>query len=190
LIETGPEPPTETFLEIIDRESGNRVVTVIEFLSLTNKSPGPDREQYLRKQWELCASDTNLVEIDLTRLGLHTLAFPLGFLTPEQHTPYAVCVRRAACRGMAEVYLMPLCERLGVIRIPLRPQDADVPLDLQALIDQCYRKGAYDGTLNYGADPDPPLVGADADWANEWLTEKGLKPRKKRPRRKGKPRSR
>src|ERR1700686_2452618 len=41
LIDAEPEPATETFLEIIDRESGNRVVTVIEFLSPSNKSPGP-----------------------------------------------------------------------------------------------------------------------------------------------------
>src|SRR5262249_44972734 len=39
LVETETEPVTETFLEIIDRESGNRVVTVVEFLSPSNKSP-------------------------------------------------------------------------------------------------------------------------------------------------------
>jgi hypothetical protein len=41
LVEAEPERVTETFLEIIDRESGNRVVTVIEFLSPSNKSPRP-----------------------------------------------------------------------------------------------------------------------------------------------------
>ena len=45
LIDVEPEPVTETFLEIIDRASGNRVVTVIEFLSPSNKSPGTNREQ-------------------------------------------------------------------------------------------------------------------------------------------------
>src|SRR5262249_36482614 len=59
LVDAEPEPATETFLEIIDRASGNRVVTVIEFLSPSNKSPGPNREQYLRKQREVCASDAN-----------------------------------------------------------------------------------------------------------------------------------
>jgi hypothetical protein len=61
LVDAGPESVTETFLEIIDRESGNRVVTVIDFLSPTNKSPGPNREQYLREQHEVCSSDANLV---------------------------------------------------------------------------------------------------------------------------------
>jgi hypothetical protein len=190
LVDVEGEPATETFLEIIDRESGNRVVTVIEFLSPSNKSPGPNREQHLRKQQEICSSDTNLVEIDLNRFGTHTLAFPLDFLKPQYRTGYMTCVRRATRPGKREVYLMPLWQRLPVVKIPLRPADADVPLDLQALVEQCYRNGAYEGTLNYAIDPDPPLLGAERDWADDWLHEKGLRPRKKRPRRKGKPRSR
>lgn len=184
-----PATETETFLEIIDRSSGNRVVTVIEFLSPSNKSPGLNREQYLRKQREVCSSDTNLVEIDLNRFGTHSLAFPLTHLRPKGHTPYMVCVRRATQRDMAEVYPLPLWERLPAIKIPLRPGEADVRLDLQALVEQCYRNGGYEGTLNYAIDPDPPLLGADRIWADEWLREKGLRPRKKPPRRKAKPRS-
>ena len=98
----------KTYLEIIDRESGNRVVTVIEFLSPSNKSPGPNREQYLRKQQEVCSSGANLVEIDLNRLGIHTLAFPLAHRKPEGRTAYMGCVRRVTRRDKAEVYLMPL----------------------------------------------------------------------------------
>jgi hypothetical protein len=188
LVDLDMGPATETFLEIIDRESGNRVVTVIEFLSPTNKTPGGGREEYLRKQREICSSDTNLVEIDLNRFGPHTLAFPLDNLKPQARTAYMACVRRPK-RTKAEVYLMPLGHRLPVVKIPLRPADADVPLDLQALVEQCYRNGAYEGTLNYAFDPDPPLFGADAEWAAEWLQEKGLRPRKKPPRRKGKPKS-
>ena len=186
LVETKDEPATETFIEIIDHESGNRVVTVIEFLSPANKSPGPNREQYLRKQRDICSSDTNLVEIDLNRFGGHTLAFPLAHLRRQRRTPYMVCVRRAVRRDVAEVYPMPLWERLPIIRIPLRPDDADVPLDLQALVEQCYRNGGYEGTLNYAADPDPRLLGGDKEWAGEWLDKKGLRPRKKPRRRKGK----
>jgi hypothetical protein len=188
LVDTDPEQVTETFLEIIDRESGNRVVTVIEFLNPSNKSPGPNREQYRRKQREVCSSDANLVEIDLNRYGIHTLAFPLGHIKPRGRTGYMACVRRPTRRDKAEVYPMPLWQRLPVVKVPLRPGDADVPLDLQALVEQCYRNGAYEGTLNYAVDPDPPLLGAERDWADEHLYELGL--RKKPPRRKGKPKSR
>jgi hypothetical protein len=190
LVQAEPDPAIETFLEIIDRESGNRIVTVIEFLSPSNKSPGPNREQYLRKQREVCSSDANLVEIDLNRFGKHTLAFALDHVKPQYRTGYMGCVRRAARPGMAEVYPMPLWERLPILKVPLRPNDTDVPLDLQALVDQCYRNGAYEGTLNYAIDPDPPLSGADKDWASAWLSEKGMRPGKKSPRRKDKPKRR
>jgi hypothetical protein len=57
---------------------------------------------------------------------------------------------------------------LPVIRLPLRPADADVPLDLQALIDRCYHHGRYDD-IDYRAPPNPPLEPADAAWADELL---------------------
>ncbi len=190
LVKAETEPVTETFLEIIDYASGNRIITVIEFLSPSNKSPGLNREQYLGKQREICSSDANLVEIDLNRFGIHTLAFPLARLKPRGRTGYMACVRRATQRDQAEVYVMPLWKRLPVVKIPLRPKDADVPLDVQALVEQCWRNGGYEGTLNYAVDPDPPLLGAEKDWAEDWLREKGLRPRKKTPRRKGKPKRR
>ena len=85
---------------------------------------------------------------------------------------------------------MPLWERLPGVKIPLRADDADVPLDLQALVDQCYRNGGYEGTLDYAIDPDPPLSGADEEWADSHLHEKGLRLQKKPPRPKRKPKSR
>ena len=85
---------------------------------------------------------------------------------------------------------MPLWERLPTVKVPLRPTDADLPLDLQALVEQCYRNGAYEGTLDYSADPDPPLFSADRAWAEKRLREMGLRSRKKPTRRKGKTKSR
>ena len=58
-----------------------------------------------------------------------------------------------------------------MIGIPLRKKDDDAPLDLQALIEQCYRNGSYDDDIDYNRDPDPPLEGADARWADELLGE-------------------
>jgi hypothetical protein len=187
LVAVEPELVSEPFLQIIDRESGNRVVTVIEFLSPSNKSPGPNREQYLRKQREICESDANLVEIDLNRIGIHTLAFTLAHLKPQHRTLYMASIRRATRRGLAEVYPISLAARLPVVKIPLRPEDADVPLDLQELVDKCYRNGAYEGTLNYAEEPDPPLLGGDREWADARLRELGLR---KKAKRKGKPKSR
>jgi len=58
-----------------------------------------------------------------------------------------------------------------------------LPSALRARVDQCYRNGAYDGTLNHAAEPDPPMFGADKEWADSWLREKGLRPGKKSTRR-------
>ena len=53
---------------------------------------------------------------------------------------------------------------LPAIHIPLRQKDEDVRLDLQALLEQAYRKGRYSLTINYAEPPDPPLTGDDAKW--------------------------
>lgn len=82
---------------------------------------------------------------------------------------------REALAGRACASHHPLRERLPAIRIPLRPTDPDVPLDLQALIDRCYENGRYDD-LDYTREPDPPLDPPDAEWAEALLRGKGLRP--------------
>ena len=50
LIQIEREPAPQGYIEIVDTEAGNRVVTVIELLSPTNKVPGDGQDQYSRKQ--------------------------------------------------------------------------------------------------------------------------------------------
>ena len=176
LVEAAHEPLTEGYIEIIDVSSGNRVVTIIEVLSPANKTPGNDMREYQRKQSEIVQSDTSLVEIDLLRAGKHVLAVPLLNVPDRARTPYMVCVRRATVPTKAEIYPVPLSQKLPTVKVPLRPSDADVPLDLQALIEQCYRKGRYEGDIDYRFDPAPALTGPDADWTTELLRGKGLRP--------------
>jgi hypothetical protein len=176
LIEAEREPLTEGYIEIIDASSGNRVVTIIEVLSPANKTPGDGMYEYQRKQREIVHSDTNLVEINLLRAGRHVLAVPLENIASHLRTPYMVCVRRATLRSKAEVYPIALAQKLPTVKIPLRRSDADVPLDLQALIELCYRKGRYEGDLDYRRDADPPLTGPDAEWAAELLRSQGWRP--------------
>src|SRR5262249_36759978 len=71
------QPLTEAFIEVFDVSNGNAVVTFIEILSPANKTPGDSMDAYLRRQQEICRSDTNLVEIDLLRTGKHVLAVHL-----------------------------------------------------------------------------------------------------------------
>jgi hypothetical protein len=167
------EPVTQGFIEIIDVSSGNRVITVIEVLSPSNKVPGPGKDLYLQKQEELLQGRVSLVEIDLLRAGQWVLAVPRGRIPPFYRTPYQVCVRRGWRHTTAEVYRAPLRERLPIIRVPLRESDTDVPLDLQASLDQCYRNGRYDEDIDYKAEPDPPLNPDDASWSEELLRGQG-----------------
>ena len=47
-------------------------------------------------------------------------------------------------------------------------------LDLQAIVQQAYRKGRYHLTIHYDEPPDLPLRGEDARWARA-LVRKGKK---------------
>src|SRR5438128_11141897 len=63
----------EAYVTILDRQSGLRIVTVIEVISPTNKYAGPGRESYLAKQREVLQHEAHLVVIDLLRTGQHVL---------------------------------------------------------------------------------------------------------------------
>jgi hypothetical protein len=178
VIELPDEPETQTFVEIRDASSDSRVVTVLEVLSPSNKRPGDAQEQYLRKQLELLHAGVSLVEVDLLREGDWVVALPQGALQPDLRTPYRVVVRRGWRRLQADYYPISLAERLPTIKVPLRSTDADVPLDLQSLLEQCYEDGGYDD-LDYTAEPQPPLSKADSRWAAQLLRRARRRPSRK-----------
>jgi len=173
LISLSDEPVTESYLEIREVASGNRVVTVIEFLSPTNKLAGPGREQYQRKQRECIAAGVSLVEIDLVRQGSRSLSIRHAHLPARLGTVYAACVRRGWVRQEAEFYPIRLQGRLPLVNIPLRETDQDVTLDLQALLNQCLRQGRYVEDIDYSSELDPPLDPADSAWADLLLRAAG-----------------
>jgi hypothetical protein len=74
-------------------------------------------------------------------------------------------VVRAAQPAAHEVYPIGLRDRLPAIRIPLRPTDADVVVDLQALIHQRHERGRCH-LLNYRIELEPPLPLEDAEWVD------------------------
>lgn len=174
VIEFNEEPITQTYVEIIDWTSGGRVVTAIEFLSKSTKTPGDGRNLYLRKQQQLRDGRASSVEIDLVRAGARTFAITEPWLPESHRTGYAASARRARDPVVFELYSFSPRERLPAIRIPLRESDNDVPLDLQALIGKCYENGGYD-TIDYGIDPRVPLADDDAHWANALLRDRGLR---------------
>lgn len=160
----------EPFIEIRDRRSGNRVVTVIEVISPSNKRKGSEaRRQYLQEQEELLASDVSLLEIDLLRGGEHTVAVPEEYLQDLGRPHYRIVTRRAGRPHEAEVWPIPLARRLPRLGVPLVAPDPDAIIDLQPLIERTYHAGGYAGDIDYAVDPDPPLAVEDLAWARDAL---------------------
>ena len=162
---------TEAYVTITDRQGGG-VVTVIEFLSPTNKTGGAGQAKYLAKQAEVLRSDASLVEIDLVRCGRRVLALPHCEIPVHYRGDYLTCISPGWKRNRRELYPMPLRQRLPILPLPLRPQESRMNLDLQALVDQAYAMGRYD-RLDYGTELDPPLSAEDTAWAEGLLKAAG-----------------
>ncbi len=115
------ESPTEGYIEIVDSSSGERVVTVIEILSPTNKSPGRDRSRYLRKQRAAKRAGGNLVEIDLTRAGRRTMAIAEATVPEPYRTIYRICARAPESRGDLNCTAFRCCENCRLFEYPFDP---------------------------------------------------------------------
>jgi hypothetical protein len=162
------EPLVERWLEIRDRDG--HLVTAIELLSPHNKT-GEGRTTYLEKRRHYLASTANLVEIDLIRAGRHTVAVAPKVLGPPVEGSHSfICVSRAGNERRFEVYRIPYRDRLPAFRVPLRSTDPDVPLDLQPLLDRCYRTGRYWQL----SDPRRIAEGFTED-ERRWITERIVK---------------
>jgi len=170
-----PEEIREVFLEILSLREAERVVTVIEVLSPSNKTAGSEgRELYLTKQRALLESEIHLVEIDLLRHGEPTVAVPYEALHQRGITwHYLICLHRGRAGKRYEVWPFTVRQRLPRISVPLAEGDPDVVLDLQAVFDRCYDEGAYARRLDYRREPTIPLEGDDAEWTVGLLRGRG-----------------
>jgi Protein of unknown function (DUF4058) len=176
-IEHGPFK--ESYVEVRRREGKKvRIVTSIEVLSPSNKSPGnPGRELYLSKQREILGADTHLVEIDLLRGGAHTSAVPHD-LAEQKAGPfdYHVSTHRFDRPQDFLVHPIRLDERLPRIGIPLLDRDPDVHLDLQTMFDRAYDAGPYHREVEYGKDRITPRLRADqAKWVAGLIKSKATR---------------
>jgi hypothetical protein len=172
VLSVDPREFREPFIRILSPRPDRRVVTVIELLSPANKASGSKgRRLYQAKQRELLRSHSSLLEIDLLRAGVHTVAAPLEPLRRRGTWDYLACLHRGGHKGEYEVWPVLLRERLPLVRVPLSESDPDVELDLQAVFDRCYDSGRYRDNADYGQEPAPPLMEEDAAWAKTLLPE-------------------
>lgn len=158
-----PSVVRETWLEV-RLPSGGQVVTTIELLSPTNKLPGEGRRLYESKRNLVLGSPTSLVEIDLLRAGE-----PMPLRGTTRRGGYSVLVSRGDRRPHATLFPFGLREPIPSFQVPLRPGDPEPEVRLRELLDLLYDRASYDLTVDYTADPVPPLEEPDRAWAEQLL---------------------
>lgn len=167
------EPPEsdpeirDRFLEIRDSRS-REVITVIELLSPFNKRSGTQGyEAFQEKRRRVMASRTHWLEIDLLRKGERP-----GEVASQ--SDYYALLKRGNRLRPYEVWFFSLRDSLPTVSVPLRSPDEDLPLDLQTILADVYRRARYGENLDYTASPPPPPLAPDnAAWAksliNAWM---------------------
>jgi hypothetical protein len=149
----------ERFIEVLHRPERS-LVAVIELLSPSNKAE-PGRGVYLARRNAVLWQPIHLIELDFLLGGARP---PMRGALPSGH--YYTFVSRAERRPVCDVHAWTVRRPLPTIKVPLRPPDPDVPLDLAAVFSTAYDRGRYVRSINYAA----PLGGAglspeDRAWA-------------------------
>lgn len=146
-----------------------RLVTVVEVLSYSNKTTGEaKRAHYLLKRQALLRNGTHLVEIDLLRWGqriLHGL--------PAQ--PYHILVSRADDRPHTRVWSFGLEQSIPIAPLPLIGPEEYVPIPLQEAIELIYEARRFRLRLDYTHPPEGPLTEQEVAYIRSRLVEEGLR---------------
>ena len=171
------EEVREPYLEIIEPGAGNRLITAIEILSPSNKTPGDEgRGSYRKKQDEVLNSDIHLLEIDLLRGGAHTVAPAYeDILLKCSNWDYLISLHRHQKRWKYELWHCSLRSPLPKIMVPLTAGDTDITIDLQSIFDTVYDEGYFPRRIDYRSVPAKPLNPGDEAWADNLLKAKGLR---------------
>jgi len=166
-----PNQARERFLEI--RDTANReVVTIIEIVSPSNKTPGSaGRRSFQQKRHEVGGSDTSWLEIDLLRDGTPTWSAP-----SVPRSAYRAYADRTMSEGRRQLaWPILLRERLPVLSVPFRADEKDAALDVQAALDGAYDAAGYDLDVDYARPPVPPLDAEGSAWVDSLLRARGLR---------------
>jgi hypothetical protein len=167
------DPITERSVRIVEVGT-ERLITVIEFLSPTNKQ-APGLQKFIDKREELLEAGVNFVEIDLVRAGDWRRLLQPHLVAGEAISMYRVTIRVPQDPGAVYLFPIRLQDRLPSPILPLRKGDPEIRLELQNYIDHAYSSGRYDRRIDYRKPCVPPLEGEDAAWAEDLLKSSGKK---------------
>lgn len=165
------EEHCEEFIEVRQRND-NRLVTLIEVVSPTNKTTAVGRDAYHERRREARSQSASIVEIDLVLQGKPMLDYSREGL-PEWH--YAVTVTRAMQPERHEIYTATLQKRLPRFKLPLALDDRDTVMDLQAAFTRSFDQGGFGAQLDYQSGPKSVAEDADRRWIDDMLVHLKLR---------------
>ena len=165
------EEHREEYIEIRSRGE-SRLTTLVEIVSIGNKTTPAGRQSYLDKRREAKGGPANLVEIDLVLQGQPTLEFSRDGLPPWD---YAVTVCRSNQLERYEVYTATFQKRLPRFRLPLAGDDRDMVVDLQTAFARAYDQGDFAAKIDYQRNPAPSLSDENRQWMDDLLKQQKLR---------------
>jgi hypothetical protein len=161
----------EDFIEIRQRSDG-RLITLLDFVSPTNKTTEAGKQAYLEKRREGRGQGANLVEVDLVLQGQPMLEYSREGL-PDWD--YAVTVTRATQPDRFEIYTAVLQKRLPRFSMPLASDERNTMVDLQTILTRTYEQAGFGAKVDYRRNPEIHLDDEDLSWVNEVLKQHGLR---------------
>lgn len=164
-----PDEIRETYLEVRAVDS-DRVITVLELLSPTNKRPGDGRALYEKKRLRLLGTLTHFVEVDLLRAWE-----PMTMRGDAGSSHYRILVSRAEERPRATLLKFGVQTPIPKFRLPLEKDDEEPLVDMNRLLHELYDRAGYDLRIDYTTEPEPPLGEEESAWAEEVLREAGMR---------------
>jgi hypothetical protein len=148
------------------------LVTLLDFVSPTNKTTEAGKQAYLEKRREGRGHSANLVEIDLVLQGQPMLDYSREGL-PDWD--YAVTVTRATQPDRFEIYTAVLQKRLPRFSMPLASDERNTVVDMQTIFTRSYEQGGFAAKIDYRKDPEVHLNEEDLCWLAELLKHQKLR---------------
>ncbi len=157
----------ERYLEI-RKVGSHEVIAAIEVLSPRNKQ-GIGRKIYLDKRQRLLETASHFVEIDLLRVSQ-----PIPVVGTTGRSDYRILVSPAGDRPNADLYSFNLRDQIPIFPLPLRAEDALIPIDLGLLLQGVYEEGCFDLQIDYRQPvPEPVLSKQDLAWVEALVRSGG-----------------
>lgn len=144
-----------------------KIVTIVEALSPTNKAPGRERTRYEHNREVIVGSGANLVEIDLLRRWE-----PMPLETPPPVSDYRILVSEGRQRPSALLYPWGVRQAIPPFLLPLLPEDKPLQVDLGPIIARMHHTARYGQVARYHEPPpEPAFEGVVAEWVKERVAE-------------------